>query len=272
MSTPRPLAFALFAVVSGCLWATGCAPPDRLRDPRRYDVGLVLILPGIEGRSPLNYNLALGLDEGGVRSAIEIWDWTTGLPGGLVLNLVAFERNQREAARIAQRIARYRSDHPGRPVHLLGHSGGGGVAVLVLERLPQDVRITQALLLAPCIAPQYDLTAALRHTRFGIVNFYSPRDVALLKVGTSVFGRIDRTYGPAAGAVGFRLPAEATASLRRLYREKLRQVRWRPELRAAGADGSHFGWTSRRFAREYLAELIRPREDAAAATRMANDQ
>lgn len=269
--TVRGVVWAVLAVVSAALMPLcGCAPPERLRSPRRYDAGLVLILPGIEGRSLLNYNLALGLDEGGVRSAIEIWDWTTGLPGALVLNLVAYQRNQHEAERIARRIARYQVDHPGRPVHLIGHSGGGGVAVLALERLPDDVQVTQALLLAPCIAPEYDLTAALKHTRLGIVNFYSPRDVVLLKVGTSLFGRIDRTYGPAAGAVGFRLPATVPEATSRLYREKLRQVRWRPQLRRFGADGSHVGWTSRKFAREYLAELIRPREDAA-AVRMTND-
>ncbi len=268
----RAAGWTILAGLSSLLMPlVGCAPPDRLRAARRYEAGLVLILPGIEGRSLLNYNLAVGLDEGGVRSAIEIWDWTTGLPGALVLNLVAYERNQREAGRIAQRIVRYQQHHPGRPVHLIGHSGGGGVAVLTLERLPDGVQIEQALLLAPCIAPQYDLTAALQHTRLGIVNFYSERDVVLLKVGTSVFGRIDRTFGPAAGAVGFRLPATVSHQTSELYRHKLRQVRWRPRLRRFGADGSHVGWTSRKFAREYLAELIRPREDAAAAG-MTNDK
>lgn len=221
----------------------------------------MIVLPGIEGRSLLNRNLALGLDEGGVTSAIEIFDWTLGVPGSLVYNLVDIERNRRVARSLTQRIVDYRTEHPTNPVHLVGHSGGAGLAVLALEALPDDVEIDMAILLAPALSPEYDLSAALRHTCAGIVNFYSENDISLLKIGTSLFGSVDRKYGASAGAVGFVRPdaADATAEL---YDDRLRQVRWTRRLREYGADGSHIGWTSRRFAREYLAGLIKRNEAA----------
>lgn len=256
------------------LTAGGCvSPPRNLGAPERYDHGLVLVLPGIEGRSIWNRDIALGLDAGGVSSAIEIWDWTYG-PAALVYNLVSRERNEQEAQRLADHVEAYRAQYPARPVHMIGHSGGGGIAVLALECLPAERPIELALLLAPALSPQYDLSTALQRTRGGIYNFYSHKDVTLLKVGTSVFGSIDRARGEAAGAVGFVMPPEAGPQTQALYRNALRQIGWTPRLLRFGADGSHVGWTSQRFARRYLAPLIVRREaeyvvDAAPGTARA---
>jgi len=246
----------------GCavLAATGCQSSRRVGGIDRYDRGIVFVLPGIEGRSVLNRNIANGLDEGGVSSAIEIHDWTVGLPGGFVFNLTNLERNQREARKLADRIVEYSRRHPGRPVHLIGHSGGGGIAVLALEALPPGERVDAAILLAPALSPTYDLSTALRRTRFGISNFYSARDVALLKFGTTLFGPIDRNHGASAGAVGFEPPAHLNGPDRELYDAELRQVRWSPRLKEVGASGGHFGWASREFARDYLAPLIKQHE------------
>src|SRR3954449_1783769 len=50
----------------------GTAPQELLTE------GLVLVLPGVEGRGPLNWSIARGLLDGGWRGAILIRDWTTG--------------------------------------------------------------------------------------------------------------------------------------------------------------------------------------------------
>lgn len=251
---------AVFGAVLA-LAAPGCVSvPSDLRAPQRYRRGLVLVLPGIEGRSRLNSGIAVGLDEGGVTSAIEIYDWTVGLPGGFMYNLVNLERNRREAQRLAGRVVEYRQQHPGRPVHIIGHSGGGGVAVLALEALPAEQAVETAILLAPALSPAYNLTAALERTVQGICNFHSERDVGLLKVGTTVFGSIDRAHGAAAGAVGFILPEELSAHGRTLYTRRLRQVAWSPRLKQYGANGTHAGWAARRFARKYLAPIIQHNE------------
>lgn len=233
-----------------------CSTPSRLRARSRYAHGVVYILPGIEGRSVFNRNIALGLDEGGVTSAIEVYDWTTGVPGLYLANLVIKERNERAARQLARRISDYRRRYPHGAVHLIGHSGGGGVAVLALESLPRSVRVDCALLLAPALSPDYDLSPALRHTRLGICNFYSSLDVGFLGVGTTVFGSIDRDRGPSAGAIGFEPPDSLDDEETQLYRDLLRQVKWSRRLFEYGATGTHMGWTTRSFARSYLAPLI----------------
>ncbi len=322
--------FYLFATL--LLALSGCALPERIASPTRQRQGMVFVLPGIEGRSVWNQDLALGLAEGGARSAIEVYDWTTGLPGGFLFNLADIERNRAQAARLAERIVDYQRRYPDRAVHLIGHSGGGGVVVLTLEALPEDTTIAAAILLGPALSPTYDLSLALRRTRRGIYNFYSERDVSFLMLGTSLYGTIDREYALSAGAVGFARPdladdddaaalsstgaaarltrrggpaplesagerpsaasgdrlnsnggerpraggserlsaggegrpdspaGGARISVAELYARKLKQVAWNPELAEYGASGTHLGWASRRFARDYLAPLIRASE------------
>lgn len=242
--------------------SVGCHAPQRVHAGDRHVHGIVFVLPGIEGRSIWNRNIAVGLDEGGVTSTIQVYDWTTVVPGNFVYNLANLERNRRQAQVLAERILDYRGRHPGRPVHLIGHSGGGGIAVLALEALPPGRQIDMAILLAPALSPDYDLSTALRRTCHGICNFYSTRDVSFLKVGTSLFGPIDRDFGVSAGAVGFRRPESLNESARDLYATRLQQVRWDPQLKQVGASGTHLGWASRRFAREYLAPLIKQNEAA----------
>ncbi|MFH1747562.1 MAG: alpha/beta hydrolase [Planctomycetota bacterium] len=250
---------------AGALWGlwlmlvgmTGCAADlPRLDGPARLERGLIVILPGIEGNSRWNRDIALGLDQGGVTSAIRIDDWTNGLPGSYVYTLAHLERNQQEARRIAAMIESYRDECPGRPVHLIGHSGGAGMAVLTLEALAEETRIATAFLLAPALSPEYDLSPALRRVHQLVYSFYSEEDVALLKIGTSIFGSIDRQHEAAAGATGFITPAEGDTQTEALYSERLRQVAWGPSLERYGADGTHFGWASLQFARTYLAPII----------------
>jgi pimeloyl-ACP methyl ester carboxylesterase len=243
-----------------CVMLIGCATPDRVRAPGRYENGLVLVLPGIEGQSIWNRDVVLGLDAGGVRSAIEVYDWTTGLSAaGAVIHLADLDRNTQQAQLLARYVCDYRERYPQRPVTLIGHSGGGGIIVLALEAL-DECRVDMAMLLAPAMTRTYDLSTALQRVRGQVYNFYSERDVGLLKVGTSLLGSIDRGFGAAAGAKGFVIPEEASADERRLYADKLRQIGWSSRLKRYGADGGHFGWTSQRFARTYLAPMIRELE------------
>lgn len=243
------LLFVPVALVFGCSL-------ENLRTPERQEQGLVLILPGIEGPSMLNQNLARGLADGGVKNAIEIFDWGTTVPGGLLFNLVDYERNQRQAERLCQRIRDERRAHPNRAIHLVGHSGGAGVAVLAVERLPADAEVTSLILLAPAISPEHDLRAALRRSRYGVFNYYSELDAFLLRAGTTVAGTIDRQHGQAAGAIGFHEPSSLSEQDRALYRRKLHQISWSKEMIAYANWGGHIDWTNPPFVRQYLAPLI----------------
>ncbi len=235
--------------------AGGCSVGD-LQTGDRFEHGLVLVLPGMEGRGRLNINIARGLEEGGVESAIEIFDWGTSIPGGMLINLADHDRNLRAAQEVKDRIMRYRRSHPGRPIQLIGHSAGGGMAIMATEALPRDVQLTSVILLAPALSPEYDLCRALRRTRYGVFSYYSKHDRVYLVLGTSVFGTVDRRHGPSAGAVGFRRPERAGSDAATLY-TKLHQVRWQSEMRRYGHWGGHTGWADRRFVRRYVAPLIR---------------
>lgn len=212
----------------------------------------MLVLPGIEGPSGWNYNLARGLADGGVKASIEIFDWGTTIPGGMLINIADLERNQQMAEALRDRVVSYKRAHPGRPVHIIGHSGGGGIAVLAAEKLPDNVRVTSLVLLAAALSPDYDLGPALKHTQNGIFNYYSTYDRFFLDAGTRVAGTIDRSHTSAAGSVGFRRPPGSDPEL---Y-DKLHQIEWDKNMSWSGHWGDHFGWTNPGFVRRYLAPLI----------------
>ena len=100
-------------------------------------------------------------------------------------------------------IGDYQDNHPGRPVYVVGHSGGGGVAVFTAESLPDGRKIDGLVLLSASISKGYDLHKALANCRRGIINYYSSRDVGLLGVGTTLMGNVDGGHGPSAGLKGF---------------------------------------------------------------------
>lgn len=234
----------------------GCGT-SKLSTPDRYDNGYVVVLPGIEGKGPFSANIAKGLDDGGVGSNITIHDWTAGTLLLFPVTMRAETRNQRQARRVAQMIIDYQDKYPNRPVHLIGHSGGGGLAVLTLEALPPQRRIASAILLAPAIAPTYDLTRALRRTEFGVYNYYSRRDRGFLGAGTTIVGTIDGEHTSAAGAVGFQVPYGLSAEGREFYRTKLHQQRYTPKMAESGHSGGHLGWANRTFVAEWLAPILR---------------
>jgi pimeloyl-ACP methyl ester carboxylesterase len=245
------------ATIAACLlpMVSGCGPV-RVLTASRLERGYVVILPGIEGTSYLNADIAKGLIDGGWPGAVEVYDWTAGTVLLFPVNLRALDRNKHEAERIARKITEYQGRHPGRPVYIIGHSGGGGVAVLALEALPPERQITSAILLAPAISPDYNLCRALRRTSQGIWNFYSHYDIGFLQAGTTVMGTIDGRHTSAAGAVGFEMPAGLDDEDRRLYATRLRQQAYSRKMAHSGNEGSHTGWADRQFVADWLCPLI----------------
>jgi pimeloyl-ACP methyl ester carboxylesterase len=230
---------------------------DDLRTPKRYERGLVLVLPGIEGLSFLNQSIARGLADGGIEAAIEIHDWTTGVILLALYHLRGWKRNMQQVDRLAQRISAYRQSHPGRPVYVVGHSGGGAMTVLTLERLPPEASVTAAVLLEPSISRRYDLSTALTRSSRGIWSFYSWFDIFFEGIATSLAGTTDGRYGPAAGMLGFRSPAGLSESNQKLYQTQLHQIAFRPEMITAFHFGGHFGPSNRVFVAERIAPLLK---------------
>ncbi len=236
-------AVALAGVLGGC----GAKP---YVTAARLDRGLVLVFTGIEGRSPLNEAICEGLADGGVPYAIEPVDWT--VPLAPLYNLRAEQRNREEAGKIADRIEAYRRDCPSRPVVLVGHSGGGAMAVWTTEALDEGQVVEGIILLAASLSPDYPLAAAVARSRRGIVNFHSGSDVLFLGVGTTVAGTMDGRHTSSAGRVGFNLPPDAGGWADRVY-----QIPHRPGMTAAGHWGGHTSVVAADFVRRYVAPLIR---------------
>jgi len=216
---------ALISSLLGLLPLAGCGPAGRYLTEERLAHGLVIILPGIEGESQYNHDIQRGLVMANINRALTIYSWGRPVPiAGLLLNQMDVIGNRLAGVGIANMIVRYQESHPGRPVHIIGHSGGGGVAVFAAEALPPDRKVDGLILLSASISNLYDLTTALSHCRNGIVSFYSREDVGLLVIGTTIAGNVDGIRGPAAGAVGFQRPGPSAAEEKKAAYAKLFEV------------------------------------------------
>ncbi len=249
--------FFVFAVACSLSASSGCVPERLATDPQRLDRGKVIVLPGIEGPSIWNRDLVLGLNDGGINCAIERYEWGTSVPGGALINLADLPANRRKASQLAERIVAYQQQYPGRPVVLVGHSGGAGLALLALERLPAKTKVDAAFLLAAAVGPSFDTRPARAHLSSALVNCYSRHDALLLGLGTSIFGTVDREFGFAAGAVGFRERATRAESQPATPVAPLQQIEWTPSFIQLGNIGQHESWTNRYFVRNWLAPRVK---------------
>ena len=207
-------------------------------------------LPGIAGDTPFDRWWMNALKEGGAADRVELYDWTCHDPW--IHALQAYEGNHQQAQRVAELIvAKYRAD-PRAKVILTAESGGTGIAVWALERLPKNVQVQSLLLIAPAISPGYDLTAALCHVRGKAYAFTSGGDWFMLGAGTRLYGTIDGKRTEAAGLVGFHRPARADAA----QYHKLVEMKYDPNWIIWGNFGSHSGGMSSAFARHVLAPLL----------------
>ena len=245
---------AILGLVAAILPGCSRVPRPTLEQKQ---VSMVYVLPGVEGKSRYNVRIAKGLIKGGVKGAVQIYDWTTG--GGpfvWLVHLAHQRRNRIEAIRLARHIVKYQKTHPDRPVFLVAHSGGAGIALMAVERLPGHTPVEAVILLGGAVSPEWDLTKALARTRRGLWNFYSGRDIVFLVLGTSIFGTIDRKHGPSAGAVGFEVPGDLADEAAELYESRLHQVPYDRTMSPLGHNGGHGGWTSPAFVARWLAPII----------------
>jgi hypothetical protein len=249
-----PIFVLLFALasVAGGEPTTQPDPPDVLLAAVSIRGPLVLHLPGIGGPRLCDHRMLAGLRDGGVKANFVICDWTEDDPG--IAALQGYARNRREAQRIADLITAHAVADPDSPIYLTAHSGGCGLAVWALEKLPSDVNVRTALLIAPALSPGYDLTKALHHVDVQMFAFSSTLDIVVLGTGTRLFGTIDGVQTAAAGLGGFVQPPTADPAMYQRLIQRTYQRDW-----ARYNDyGDHIGAMSRPFAKAILAPLICP--------------
>ncbi len=244
----RHLVLGVILVLVGLV---GCAPGQPFVTPQRLDRGLVLVLPGIEGASWINEGICWGLADAGVGWAIELVDWT--MPGAYLHNLRDQERNRKKAEEIADKIERYQMSSPNRPVILVGHSGGGAMAVWVAEALSPGSSVDGIIVLSASLSPGYLLDISLGNSRRGIVSFHSRKDWVFLGAGTATWGTMDGQHTASAGMVGFDVPAQPGHE--GVYR-KLFQIAWREQMARTGHAGGHRTSGARQFVKHYVAPLV----------------
>lgn len=217
----------------------------------------IIVLPGIEGPSPCARGIISGLRQTYPNATYEIFDWTTGRATRMLYHVVAWNRNQNVACQLAEHIVTLQNQQPYRPIILVGHSGGGAMAIVALEQLPPGYRIHQAILLAPDIAPSHPLATSLDRTVQGIDVFHSRLDCLILGAATTSVGTIDRVWTPAAGMVGFHSPRGADEGSQFLYAAKLHQHGYEPAMSLTGHFGGHFTCTLPEFVNRYVSPAIR---------------
>lgn len=242
-------------VVIASLLSAGCSNNDMFMTDQRLQRGMVVILPGVEGPSGYNRDIRRGLVSAGVPYALPIRSWGTPIPLlGVFLRQVDIIGAHIAAAGIRDEIIRYQDTHPGAPVYLIGHSGGGAIAVMVAEKMPDQRKVQGLVLLSASISSAHNLTDALNHCEHGIVNFHNTDDGLLLLVGTTLAGNVDRLYGPAAGLIGFDWPEDRHNDLRKQAYARLYQRELTPDMTLGG--DPHTLVTRPRFVATYIAPWI----------------
>ena len=221
------------------------------------DAGTVVLIPGIIGDASTLFDMRDGLLDAACPYRIEIIPWEDSDRRPL-RNLADFEANLARARGIADRITRIRDERPDMPLIVLGNSGGGGLAIMAIEMLPEGVFVDRLILTAAAVSNDYDLSTVFAKCG-SVVNFHSRAD-AIVGWGTAVFGTIDRKKALSAGHTGF-IAADGSP----LTHEKLTQIEWRREWIRNGHDGRHRGYRSRQWAQHELARYVAPTDDASAA-------
>ena len=253
-----------FAIAIGCLLAGPRAQlhrrprlfaqqthPPRRRPSSRRPPGFC-IFPEFPARDGSTSRWCLACAMPGIPAR---WIYMIGpapIPG--IGSLLAYKHNQAEAQKVADLIVDRLQKQPGLHIILTGHSGGTGVAVWALEKLPADVKVDEVILLASALSPGYDLSPALAHVRGKCYSFCSENDVLVLGAGTKMLGTIDGKKTEAAGQCGFCLPANADVK----QYDKLIQKPYDKAWMQYRNFGDHMGCMLREFSQKVIAPLVVP--------------
>jgi hypothetical protein len=237
--------FVLSLVISGCQSAKPTVS--------QLDTGMIWVFHGVEANLPRTEQVVAAYRKAGVTSAVYIFDWKR--PIGGLFNLMDYEGNKKKAQEVAENIAYYRERHPHQPIDLVGYSGGGGMVIMVVEALPENIRIRNILLVQSAISPDYDLTKVLNRIDGKLINYYCPLDWFFLGLGTSLFGTMDRVNVDAVGKVGFNIEEAVPDPSQR---ELVTQRSWTEDMRPFGHPGDHIGIYAPVWNENYIAPHLLP--------------
>lgn len=199
--------------------------------------GVVFIAGGAGGIMNLAGFTRWALRQVDSKHEVREFEWTHGT-GRVVRDIQDIRHLAAKADELTEQVQRYHSEHPDRPIYLIGRSTGAMIVLQVAEKLPAET-LERIILLSPAVSPKYDLQMALQKTRTEIVSFHSSLDIAVLNWATTLVGTADRYYTKCAGLNGFTLPPADTPAANDYQR--LRQIAWSPSKVWYGHLGGHFG-------------------------------
>jgi len=226
---------------------------EPLEVPEGAETGLVLVADGCGGIELCELAMRQVMSERGGQHRVRPVRWGHGF-GRWFADLSDVANHRAQSRAIVEEVLDWLGRNPSKPVFLVGKSGGTWIVVKALEDLPAG-SVEAAVLLAPAISPDYDLSKALRAVGREMVAFWSPLDVIVLGAGTWLFKTTDRVRSFSAGMTGFRPPRSLDDEGRSHYL-KLKQVRWRARMARTGYLGGHVGPDSPAFLRKYVVPLL----------------
>jgi pimeloyl-ACP methyl ester carboxylesterase len=159
-----------------------------------------------------------------------VWSWDPFWRAALILPTIAAPRFlEYQARRLARELMRIRRRRPRAPLHLIGYSAGGFLAVRALEILAGRAEVDSCILLAAAFSPRRDLRPTCGSVRGPMVITHSRLD-AIVGLGTLLTGTGDREHTVSIGQAGYRGPRC----------ERIVALGWRPSDVARGHLGGHF--------------------------------
>jgi pimeloyl-ACP methyl ester carboxylesterase len=194
---------------------------------------LVFVANGVGGSTLVSDNLLELNGEKHLGLRIQMVPWCRH--NSLFMDLVDQEAQLNAAARIACSVSAIRRDCPSARIFFVGHSAGARVVLAAAEMLPPQ-SVDRIIVLAPAVSCTYDLTTALKTSRYGIDNFFSSED-SILDSENRLYRNADGPKTHAAGRAGFHLVSCDKPDID-LYRN-LRQYRWTAEF---NGNGGHYAW------------------------------
>ena len=223
--------------------------PECADSPMRRRRGLVIIAGGIEGPSPYNHAMCMGMLRSRWRGAVVRFKWNGGIPFlRSARNLMSRAHHERQSDKLARMIVMQRIAEPDAPIHLIAQSGGCWIVIRALEKLPPGVLIQSAVLLCPSISPGCDTATAAAKCTDRMVSMGSPGDFFFLGLGTLLFGTSDRVHTPAAGWVGWHHHPPGFI-----------EARWHPAFLSHGYVGNHVSTSQVCFIRDVIAPMLMKR-------------
>jgi pimeloyl-ACP methyl ester carboxylesterase len=189
-----------------------------------------------------------GLERAGYAGVLLTAGWSYTLNPAIDQTLRFFARHG--SRRLASEIKAVLDAHPDAEINIIAMSAGTAVAAWALEGLEQGYCVNNVVFMASSLDYRYDVSAAMRHVKGRLYNYYSAADLILIAL-MRPFGTIDGHFiVPAAGEIGLQIPRNCP--------ERVVNVHWRREFTRYGYFGGHFSVTSPGFVAAVIARHVTP--------------